>query len=63
MTKPVTTDITEVVTSDLRALLHWAAVGIGLSNGGSHEHEIENIIESYSEHLGMKRSPKFGELR
>ena len=58
-----TNGTTIMVTSDLRALLHWASVGIGLSYGGSYENEIENIIESYSDHLGIKRSSKFGDLK
>jgi hypothetical protein len=39
-------DITEIVTSDLRALIFWANVGVGESVSGSY-HEIEEIIRSY----------------
>jgi len=63
MPESKTKDLTEVVTDDLRAMLHWASVGVGLSKGGSYENDIEEILESYSAHLGIKRSPKFGELR
>lgn len=53
---------TEVVTGDLRALLHWATVGVEQSVGGSYQHDIEHILESYSAHLGIKRSPRFQDV-
>lgn len=57
-------DLTEVVTSDLRALLFWATVGVAKAKGGSFR-DIENIIESYAEHLKFKTpfKPKFGSAR
>ena len=44
-------DCVEVVTSDLRALLFWANVGVGVSFSGSRDKDILNIIESYSEYI------------
>lgn len=54
---------TEIVTSDLRALLHWASVGVHQSKGGSYQHEIETIINSYAKHLKFQLpyQPKFQE--
>lgn len=46
-------DLTEVVTSDLRAILFWAEYGVGRALSGSYSDEIENIIESYAKHLHM----------
>jgi len=45
--------LTEVVTSDLRALLFWASVGVAKSYSGSYQ-DILHIIESYAEYLGFK---------
>lgn len=58
--------ITEVVTSDLRALLFWAGVGVADATGGAYGEEIEAIIESYAEHIAFKgfdRKPKFQRRR
>jgi hypothetical protein len=48
--------LTEVVTTDLRALLFWANVGVAKSTAtaGSYGAEINDIIESYAEYLGFK---------
>lgn len=43
-------EITEVVTSDLRALLFWASVGIAKSKSGSYR-DICNILSQYSEDI------------
>lgn len=54
-------DLTEVVTSDLRALLFWAEYGVGRAVSGSYAEEIEYIIESYAKHLHMYLpKPRFG---
>jgi len=54
-------NITEIVTSDLRALLFWASIGIAKSQGGSYQ-EICNILAQYSEDIGFKLpyKPEFG---
>ncbi len=44
-------DCVEVVTSDLRALLFWANVGVGGAFSGSRDRDILNIIKSYSEYI------------
>ena len=50
----------EVVATDLRALLFWATVGVNRSIDGTYSNEIENIIRSYSGHLGIRTNkPKF----
>ncbi len=42
---------------DLRALLHWAAIGISMQKGGSYTDAAESpgydigIINSYAEHI------------
>jgi hypothetical protein len=41
---------TEVATSDLKALLWWAAIGVSKSNWGSYQ-DIVDVLESYAEHL------------
>ena len=53
--------LTEVVTSDLRALLFWATIGITKSRGGFQESEIGHIIESYAESVkfNLPAKPKF----
>jgi hypothetical protein len=43
--------LVEIVTSDLRALLFWANVGVRQSRGGAYEEEILEIIPSYAEHI------------
>ena len=60
--KKKVTGLTDVVTSDLRALLFWATVGVRNSRGGSGEKEIGNIIESYAETARFKMDvpPVFG---
>lgn len=52
----------EVVTSDLRALLFWAAIGMENSRGGSYESDLEDILSSYAEYIGLKfdRRPQWG---
>ena len=54
-------DLTDVVTSDLRALLFWATVGVQNSRGGAYEKQIGEIIKSYSKHLKFTTPgvPKF----
>ena len=54
-------DITEIVTSDLRALLWWATVGMRSAVGGSYENEVDDILESYAKAIGFKLpgKPKF----
>ena len=56
-----TKDLTEVVTTDLRALLFWATIGVTKSRGGYQQSEIEHILESYAENLKFKlpAEPKF----
>ena len=44
----------EVVATDLHALLFWATVGVNGACDGQYGGEIEEIIRSYSEHLGIK---------
>jgi hypothetical protein len=43
----------EIVATDLRALLFWAAVGVKGSVDGQYSKDIEEIIRSYTEHLGL----------
>lgn len=54
--------IIEVVNSDLRALLFWAAIGMEKSHGGMYEDDLENILDNYAEASGFKfdRTPKWG---
>lgn len=49
-----------VITTDLKALLFWASVGVSKSRGGSYEEDIENIIESYSDYLGIRPAEVLG---
>ena len=57
-------EIVEVVNSDLRALLFWAAIGMRNSRGGMYEADLQDIIENYAEHIGFKfdkdNRPKWG---
>ena len=54
----------EVVSTDLRALLFWANVGVGLSKAGSYSSIIEEVIRSYSSHMNFNLSRNtFGALR
>lgn len=47
--------LTYVVTSDLRALLFWASVGVSANSDGAYGDTIENVIESYAiDHLKMQ---------
>lgn len=51
-----------VLRTDLKALLFWAAVGVSGSRGGAYERDIENIIESYAQHIAFDRfasNPRF----
>lgn len=57
MTRSKQPTITEVSTSDLRALLFWAGVGVRNSTSGSYGANIEEIIASYSEHIKFKIHP------
>ena len=54
-------DLIDVVTSDLRAILFWATIGVTESRGGSREEEICDIIESYAEFIGFRlpKKPRF----
>jgi hypothetical protein len=54
-TKASRDEITEVVTSDLRALLFWANVGVAKSTSGSYQ-SINDILESYADRLHFKLS-------
>lgn len=55
-------EIVEVVNSDLRALLFWAAIGMRKSRGGAYEDELPNILTCYAKWLDFKfeKPPKFG---
>jgi hypothetical protein len=44
----------EVVATDLRALLFWATVGVNGAVDGQYGGEIEEIIRSYSDYLGIR---------
>jgi hypothetical protein len=50
--------------AEVRALLFWAAIGMGKSRGGQYEDELEHILESYAEAIGFKfdRSPAWGSM-
>lgn len=50
----------EILTTDLKALLFWASVGVSKSRGGSYEADIENIIESLLDYLGIIPSQFLG---
>ena len=54
-------EITEIIVSDLRALLFWATIGISKTKGGAYQDTIEDIIESYAKHFEyqLPRPPKF----
>ena len=64
-----TEDTVPVTRHDLRALLHWATVGVSQSNGGSYENDVEEregdqgIIRSYADHIKfiLPAVPKFKE--
>lgn len=57
-------DCVDVVTTDLRALLFWATVGVNGAVNGQYGSEIEEIIRYYSEHLGIKTNKaNFGKYR
>ncbi len=49
-----------ITLHDLRALLHWATVGVAGHRGGSYANEIEaregdpGIIQSYANDIGFK---------
>ena len=51
--KVIKRPIVEIVTTDLRALLHWACVGVSQSRGGSYQNDIENIIDQYARDIGF----------
>jgi hypothetical protein len=57
MSKRNDSGITEVTTHDLRALLFWSSIGMRHSVGGSYL-DIDNILESYAEHIGFKFDKK-----
>ena len=50
-TKAGRESITDVVTSDLRALLFWANIGVAKSTAGSYGADINSIIQSYATYL------------
>jgi hypothetical protein len=54
MYKHFNDECVDVVGTDLRALLFWATVGVNGAVDGQYSSEIEEIIRSYSEHLGIK---------
>ena len=47
-------DSTEILKSDLRALLFWASIGIRSARGGQYQDDIEHILESYAAAIGFK---------
>lgn len=46
-------EVTEVVTSDLRQLLFWAGVGVSMSTSGTYGNTIEQVIDSYAQHIAF----------
>lgn len=53
--------ITEVVTRDLKALLHWAAYGVEHAEDGSYASEICEIVRSYAKTIRFQvGKPEFG---
>jgi hypothetical protein len=48
-----TDGISQIVTSDLRALLFWAAIGMRNAKGGAYADDLINILECYAEEIKL----------